>query len=169
SEIVRLILWVLVTLLYVSLWLAFGMVLSVIIRRAATSALIGFGAWLLFTTALFGGLILEIIKAITPLTGTDTTGILANNGTRELLQRFFPDILYNQASLALLNPQVMSRDVSTPTTIGGINQAQQQIPSILSLDQSFIIVWPQVVAMVALTVGLFAIAYIRFMRQEVRA
>ena len=51
----------------------------------------------------------------------------------------------------------------------GYAQAQQRIPSLLSLDQSFILVWPQVVALVALTVACFAIAYVRFMRQEVRA
>ena len=43
EEIVRLIVWLLVTVLYVALWLAFGLLLSVVIRRAATSALVGFG------------------------------------------------------------------------------------------------------------------------------
>ncbi|HEU4919045.1 MAG TPA: hypothetical protein VFT20_04850, partial [Candidatus Limnocylindrales bacterium] len=68
---------------------------------------------------------------------------------------------------ALLSPQVT--DVSTPATIGGYEQAAQRIPSLLSLDQSFILVWPQVVALVAITVACFALAYVRFMRQEVRA
>jgi ABC-2 type transport system permease protein len=67
----------------------------------------------------------------------------------------------------LLNPQVTT--VSTPATIGGYEQAQQRIPSLLSLDQSFILVWPQVVGLVALTVACFALAYVLFMRQEVRA
>ena len=43
------VLWVLLTFVDVSLWLAFGLLLSVVVRRAATSALIGFGAWLLLT------------------------------------------------------------------------------------------------------------------------
>ena len=86
---------------------------------------------------------------------------------QETLRRFLPDTLYREASLTLLNPQVSS--VSTPATIGGIEQAQQRIPSLLSLDQSFILVWPQVVALVALTVACFALAYVLFMRQEVRA
>lgn len=46
--------------------------------------------------------------------------------------------------------------------------AQQQIPSLLSLDQSILLVWPQVVAIVALTVVTFALAYVQFLRQEVR-
>ena len=53
--------------------------------------------------------------------------------------------------------------------LGEYEQAQQRIPSLLSLDQSFILVWPQVVALVALTVACFALAYVLFMRQEVRA
>ena len=54
EEIVRLAAWILVTFVYVGLWLAFGLLLSVVVRRAATSALIGFGVWFLLT--IFGGL-----------------------------------------------------------------------------------------------------------------
>ena len=103
---------------------------------------------------------------IAPLAGT-VEEQLQNIGLQETLRRFLPDTLYREASLTLLNPQVTS--VSTPATISQYEQAQQRIPSILSLDQSFILVWPQVVALVALTVACFAAAYILFMRQEVRA
>ena len=165
SEILRIILWVLLTGVYVSLWLAFGMLLSVVVRRAATSALIGFGAWLLLT--FFGGLIVSLIGGlIAPVAGTAEEQ-LSNIGVQETLRRFLPDTLYREASLTLLNPQVSS--VSTPATLGSYEQAQQRIPSLLSLDQSFILVWPQVVALVALTVLCFALAYVMFMRQEVRA
>lgn len=165
SEVLRIVLWVLVTFIYVSLWLAFGMLLSVVVHRAATSALIGFGTWLLLT--FFGGLIVSLIGGvIAPLTGS-AEELLRNNSLQESLRRLLPDTLYREASLTLLNPQVTS--VSTPATIGGYEQAQQRIPSLLSLDQSFILVWPQVVGLVALTVACFAVAYVMFMRQEVRA
>ena len=165
AELLRIVLWLLVTFVYVSLWLAFGMLLSVVVRRAATSALIGFGAWLLFT--FFGGLIVSLIGGvIAPVAGTAEEA-LRNNGIQETLRRLLPDTLYREASLSLLNPQVTS--VSTPATIGSYEQAQQRIPSLLSLDQSFILVWPQVVALVAMMVACFALAYVLFMRQEVRA
>jgi len=169
AEILRLLLWIVLTLIYVSLWLAFGMVLSVVARSAATSALIGFGTWVFLI--ILGGLIVPLVQGlVAPLAGiTDVGTYLQNKGLQELIQRVLPDEQFREASLVLLNPQVMSRDISTPTTIGGIAQAQQQIPSILSLDQSFILVWPQVVALVAVMVALFAIAYVKFMRQEVRA
>jgi ABC-2 type transport system permease protein len=165
SEVLRIVLWVLVTFIYVSLWLAFGMLLSVVVRRAATSALIGFGAWLLLT--FFGGLIVSLIGGVVAPGAGTATEQLSDIGLRETLSRLLPDTLYREASLTLLNPQVSS--VSTPATLGGYEQAQQRIPSLLSLDQSFILVWPQVVALVAMTVALFALAYVMFMRQEVRA
>ena len=165
AELLRIIVWVLVTVVYVALWLAFGMLLSVVVRRAATSALIGFGVW--FAVTFFGGLITGIIGGFfAPLSGSDAE-ILANNSVQETLSRLRPDILYAEASRALLSPQVTT--VSTPATIGAYDQAAQRIPSLLSLDQSFILVWPQVVALVAVTVACFAIAYVQFMRQEVRA
>ncbi len=165
AEVLRILLWVLLTFVYVALWLAFGMLLSVVVRRAATSALIGFGAWMLFT--FFGGLIVSLAGGvIAPLTGSAEEQ-LRNNGIQEGLRRLLPDTLYREASLSLLNPQVTS--VSTPATVDGYEQAQQRIPSLLSLDQSFILVWPQVVGLVAMMVACFALAYVLFMRQEVRA
>jgi ABC-2 type transport system permease protein len=165
SEALRLILWLILTFIYVSFWLAFGMLLSVVVRRAATSALIGFGAWLLLT--IFGGLITQLLGGfLAPLSGSVQEQI-QNVQVQQTINRFLPDTLYREASLVLLRPDVTS--VSSPSTIEGYQQAQQQIPSLLSLDQSFILVWPQVVALVALTVACFAIAYVRFMRQEVRA
>jgi ABC-2 type transport system permease protein len=165
AEILRIALWLLLSFIYVSLWLAFGMLLSVAVRRAATSALVGFGAWLLFT--FFGGLIVSLIGGIiAPLTG-NAEEVLRNNSLQEGLRRLLPDTLYREASLTLLNPQVTT--VSTPATIGEFAQAQQRIASVFSLDQSFILVWPQVVVLVGLTVACFAAAYVLFMRQEVRA
>ncbi|HET8785380.1 MAG TPA: ABC transporter permease [Candidatus Limnocylindrales bacterium] len=165
-ELLRIVLWVLVTMVYIALWLAFGLLLSVAIRRAATSALVGFGTWLLLS--FFGGLIVSLINGIVaPLTAASAEDALKNIGLREMLQRLLPDTLYREASLTLLNPQVTT--ISTPATLGQYAQAQQRIPSLFSLDQSFILIWPQVVGLVGLTVACFALAYVLFMRQEVRA
>src|SRR5689334_16830429 len=54
EEVVRLVAWLAVTVLYVALWLAFGTLLSVVIRRAATSALVGFGIWLFVAMPFIG-------------------------------------------------------------------------------------------------------------------
>ncbi len=167
SEIVRLASWVVVTLVYVALWLAFGMLLSVVVRRAATSALVGFGVWML--VAMFGQFIANLFLAfVAPLSAALTPDqAIATLQLRSFVLRLLPTTLYDEASVVLLNPALTQS--STPATIGQAIQAQQQIPTLLSLDQSLLLVWPQVVVLLALTVVLFALAYVRFMREEVRA
>ena len=41
--------------------------------------------------------------------------------------------------------------------------------TLLTFDQSFLLVLPHIVILIALTIGCFALAYAQFMRQEVRA
>lgn len=168
AELVRLGAWFGLTIVYVALWLAFGTLLSVVIRRAASSALVGFGVWLFVAIPIFGQLVLSIVASvIAPLSGSTADEILAARGFQELILRLLPSTLYSEASLVLLNPSITT--VSTPVTVGQLTQVQQQIPTLLSLDQSILLVWPHLVALFALTAVCFALAYVRFMRQEVRA
>jgi ABC-2 type transport system permease protein len=167
AEVVRLVLWLFVTILYVALWLAFGLVLSVVIRRAATSALVGFGVWLFVAVPLFGQLVVSILAGVLAPSGASASDALAAAGTQQFLLRLLPSTLYREASIVLLDPGVTA--ISAPATIGQYDQLQQQIPSLLTLDQSLLLVWPQVVTLIALSAICFAVAYIRFMRQEVRA
>jgi ABC-2 type transport system permease protein len=166
QELFRLVIWVGATFLYVALWLAFGLLLSVLIRRAATAALVGFGVWLVLT--IFGGLITQFVGGlVTPAANATTDEILGSIHLQEMIQRLLPSTIYNEVSLVLLRPDVT--ELGTPATIDQIQQAQQRIPSLLSLDQSLLLIWPHVVLLVALTVVCFAGAYVAFMRQEVRA
>ena len=166
SEVVRIVGWYLLTVLYVALWLAFGMLLSVVISRAATSALVGLGVWLFVAVPIFGQLIVSIVGGFVAPAGQTAQDILSAASAQQLLLRLLPSTLYSEASVVLLDPSVTT--VSTPT-LGQYIQAQQQVPTLLSLDQSLLLVWPHLVALLALTVLCFALAYAAFMRQEVRA
>ncbi|MFL5641993.1 MAG: ABC transporter permease [Chloroflexota bacterium] len=166
SEVLRLASWVLVTFVYVGLWLAFGLLLSVLLRRAATAALIGFGVWLL--VSVFGGLITTIVTGfLRPTADASIDTVLGNAQLQQLISRLMPSTLYAEISRVILNPSVTQ--VSAPTTIGQVVQGQQRIDTLLSLDQSLLLVWPQMVALVGLTIVCFGAAYVAFMRQEVRA
>jgi len=167
GEILRLGTWIGLTILYVALWLAFGTLLSVIIRRAATSALVGLGVWFFVAIPQFGQLLVSIVAAVISPGGTTAAAQLSALGTQQFLLRLLPSTLYREASSVLLNPTVSA--ITTPNTIDQVEQYQQQLTPLLSLDQSFLLVWPHVVTLFALTVGCFALAYARFMRQEVRA
>ena len=90
--------------------------------------------------------------------------MLANARLELNVRRFSPDQLYKDATGVLLNPSRQStRHRRRPAR--GPRPAEQALP----LDQSLLLAWWQVVALVAGTVVLFAAAYIMFMRQEVRA
>jgi ABC-2 type transport system permease protein len=161
--VIRLMLWLGVSVIYVGFWLAFATLCSVAFRRAATSALAAIGTWL--GISLFAALVVSLLAGVlapTP-TGATTEELLANARLEETLSRLSPSTLYQEATVVLLNPGVR--------TIGAIlpEQADRAIPSTLSLDQSLLLIWPQVVALIALTTVAFAAAYVLFMRQEVRA
>ena len=169
DEVFRLVAWIGFSVLWVALWLAFGLLLSVVVRRSATAALAGFGVWLLI--AIFGQLVVGLIAGIVAPYRAATTTVeavsLAN--LSDTIQRFLPLTLYLEGSKALLNPTVTVVGVAPPT-VGQLQQWVQQAPTTLfPLDQSLLLIGPQVIALILLTVGCFALAYARFMRQEVRA
>jgi ABC-2 type transport system permease protein len=166
EELIRLLAWLVLTVAYVSAWLAFGLLLSVLIRRAATSALIGLGVWILLT--VFGPAIVSVFSDALGVSTASDEAFLSSTRLQELITRIVPFNLYQEASLVLLNPQVT--DISTPGTVGQFIQAQQRMPgTLLSFDQSLLLIWPHFVVLVAATVVCFALAYVAFMRQEVRA
>ncbi|HET7646531.1 MAG TPA: ABC transporter permease [Candidatus Limnocylindria bacterium] len=166
GEVARMIAWVVVTILYIGLWLAIAMLCSVLSRRAATSALIAIGLWL--ALSLFGVLLAQLIAGfLDPMTGSvGTEAALRHAQLQQQLSIVNPGTVYAQATLALLNPG------ATAVVVPGLAEAiqlSQQIPTQLSLQQSLLIVWPQVVGLLAAMVLCFVASYIVFLRQEVRA
>jgi ABC-2 type transport system permease protein len=163
EEVVRLIAWLGVTVLYVALWLAFGTLLSVVIRRAATSALVGFGVWLFAAIPFIGPLLASLLGTFL---ASGSTTAAQYYSTIQWVQRLLPGQVYAEASAALLNPSTTSVSASE---IYSAQYAQQMPQTLLSFDQSLLLILPHIVILFALTVGCFALAYARFMRQEVRA
>ena len=165
AEIARLAAWLVVTVIYVGLWLAFATLCSVIVRRAATSALVAIGVWL--ALSLFGVLLARLVAGILdPGAGADASSAIAHAQLEQQLSAISPNTLYGQVTTALLNPSATS--VTVPG-IAQLIQLSQQVPTQLSIDQSLLVAWPQIVVLVAATVICFVLGYIGFLRQEVRA
>lgn len=164
ADVIRLLAWFAVAVVYVGFWLGFAMLCSVALRRAASSALVAIGTWLAFT--LFAVLLVSLLAGvIAPLPPNPTNEeILANARWSDLLARLSPPTLFADATAVLLDPSTR-----TLSTLVLASQVDRAIPSTLSVTQSLLLAWPQVVALVALTVLSFAVAYVVFMRQEVRA
>ena len=125
--------------------------------------MVAIATWLVL--ALFGSLLVHLLAGIIAPAPADATGaqILHNAQVEENLSRISPITLYDDATSALLDPEVRAVGVVT------VQQLDRAIVTDLSLEQSLLLVWPQIVGLVALTVVVFAAAYIGFMRQEIRA
>jgi ABC-2 type transport system permease protein len=157
TEVGRLFVWLIVSIIYVGFWQALATLTSVTVRRAASSALIAVGIWLVL--ALFGTFIFQAAaNLLSP--GEDE---VAATRVEILISRLSPATLFSETSTVLLDPTQRTVDLVT------VEQADRAILSNLSLSQSLSVVWPQIVGLLALTAALFAIAYVSFMRQEVRA
>jgi ABC-2 type transport system permease protein len=159
DDILRLVSWYVLSVVYIGFWLALATLCSVVFRRAATAAFVALTVWLVLT--FFGGLIADVI-----------TGYLANPDQiewytrRQELARLIPQTLYSEIATVVLDPSVRTLDV-----IGGalLNFEARAIPTALPYAQSVLLIWPQIVGLIAGTVICFALAYVAFMRQEVRA
>jgi ABC-2 type transport system permease protein len=164
EDVVRLAVWLAVSVIYVGFWLAFATLCSVAFRRAATALLVAIGLWLVAT--LFASLIASIAAGVIAPAPADATPteVVANAQVTDTLARLSPPTLYSEATQVILDPSARTTD-----TLLLAQQVDRAVASALPLTQSLLLVWVQVVAIVALTVISFAIAYTLFMRQEVRA
>jgi ABC-2 type transport system permease protein len=162
GDISRLFVWLVGTVAYVGVWLALATLASVLLRNAATSAIVAIGIWLLLT--LFGGLLAHLAAGIiSPVDQANPTSALSNAETELAVSRLSPVVLDDEVSTAMLIPEVRTLGFVTR------DQIDRALATPLSIDQSLALVWPQLVGLFAITVVLFAWAYIEFMRQEIRA
>ncbi len=167
EDVMRLVVWWILSLLYIGLWLAFALLCSVVVRRAATSAIIALSVWLILSLffTLVVGIVAGIMSPVAPDSGASSPDTVANTALVQNLSRLSPNQLFNEATGAILNPTIRTSSPAlvTPT------QADQAIASLLPLDQSLLVIWPQFVAIIAMTMVTFGAAYVAFMKQEVRA
>jgi ABC-2 type transport system permease protein len=166
EEIVRSLIFLGLALAYAGVWLALAILLSIVFRSPATAALSALGIWL-FLTILWPMLAPALAQIIAPpdireqLLGIPSLPTLQ---WTQGLSRLSPNDLFGEAVLALLSPDTRS--------LGPIFLSQLQgavIGSPLALGQSLMLAWPQAVSLIAGTIVLFAISYVSFQRQEVRA
>lgn len=162
TDVVRLAMWLIATMIYVTVWLALATLASATLRGAATSAVIAIGIWLVLT--LFGSLLFQLAAdVISPADPADPVSAQANAETELTLSHVSPVVLYDEAATALLVPEVRTLGLVT------FEQIDRALPSSLSASQSILLIWPQLVGMIAIVVVIFAGAYVAFMGKEVRA
>jgi len=164
GEIARIVVFFLISLLYVGFWLGLGILFSVIFNRAITSVLATISVWIFF--ALFISMIAGVIATwVAPVDqDSDVTAIIENQRVQTAFMRVSPTTLFEESTKTVLNPGTR--------TLRGIvleSEVRGMIAGPLSLGQSLILVWPHLVSLLTLTIICFAISYIRFLREEIRS
>lgn len=163
EEVARSLLFLLATIAYGGIWLALGLVFSVVFRQPASAALAAIAVWLFFT--VFWGILASLIaQAVLPIQYGLPDEIIAQIELELALSRVSPNTLYSEAMLALLQPTLRSVGFVLPVQLQGA-----LLGSPLPVDQSLAIIWPQLTGLIAATIVLFALAYVLFQRQEIRA
>ncbi|MFA5399397.1 MAG: ABC transporter permease subunit [Dehalococcoidia bacterium] len=165
EEILRLFIFIVVSILYGAFWMSLSVLFSVLFKKTSTSALAAIAVWIFLF--LFMGIIANLIAgAAFPLTQDSTVAQVADyDYLFRMISRISPGTLYAESIQAILIP-VMG---STSPTMMMIGMYSGLMPSPLPLSQSLMLVWPQLVGLVALTAVCFALAYVRFMREEIRS
>ena len=162
EEFLRIVFFIILSILYVAFWLNLSILFSVQFRQPATSALSGIAIWLFFS--VFYGMIVNLItKAMAPSPVAGEYQIIGFEELRLSLLRIMPNQLFSEATTTLLIPSVRSIGPLT------MEQVYGTIPGPLPLGQSVLLVWPQVTGLIAATVLCFAISYVSFMRREIRS
>lgn len=163
EEVGRGLMFLLATIFYGGIWLALALVFSVVFRQSATAALASIAVWLFFT--VFWGMIAGFLaQTLSPVRVGFPQEILARANMELALARLSPNTLYAEAMVALLQPAVRSLGILLPTQLEGAI-----LGAPLPLSQSLLLAWPQLTGLIAGSILLFALAYVLFQRQEIRA
>jgi ABC-2 type transport system permease protein len=165
GEALRLIVFALISIIYGAFWMALAVLFSILFKSATTSMLASIGLWIFFFffMSMIAG---SIANALVPLDQSSTLEMMTRSAEIQgMIARISPRTLYEEATIALLVPEVGS--LNLVLLMSAIVGGRMLTP--LSFNQSLLLVWPQVVSIIALAAICFAVSYTRFMREEIRA
>ncbi|MBI4658548.1 MAG: ABC transporter permease [Verrucomicrobia bacterium] len=168
EEIGRLVVYLIVSIAYVSFWLGLAILFSILFRSLATSVLASVALWIFFS--FFIGFASDLVAdALKPVRNSrDTEQIVANRRVADAASLASPAVLYSQATSTILDPYRRTR--SNLVLTGMMERLSlERFRNPLPLDQSILVVWPYLTSLLALTLVCFGLSYVIFMRQEIRS
>ncbi len=164
EEILRIIIFIAICVCYGTFWMSLAMLFSVVLDKTATSILTSVAIWIFFF--FFVQIIASAIaNAMAPLENASLATQIRNFNIGLGINRLSPSYLFMESITILLIPSGSHLFLRAITT----SDISNMILSPLSLGQSLIQVWPQIIAIIALAIICFAISYVVFIKQEIRS
>jgi ABC-2 type transport system permease protein len=164
DEIARIFLFTLLTILYLSVWLAIGLFFSTVTKKIANSMFLSLSAWV-FSVVVISILAFLLANFIVPTqvsySGAAGTQFFSDLQTKyeiaSSIQRVSPSVLYQEAA-SLIVAVTRSSSSSGVLVSYGSGGAEQNLMSI----------WPHITALAVILVVFFVLSYIIFLRKEIR-
>lgn len=170
EEVLRLVAYLIVSILYISFWLGISILFSVVFRSTATSALASLAVWIFFSffIGLGAGFLADAVAPVSQgSTGVDPSVVIKNEQIQRTVSLFSPMTLYNEATSTILDPT--RKTTKTMVLMGPLERLSlSRFQNPLPLSQSLFIVTPHLISLIAVTFLCFGICYYVFMRQEIR-
>lgn len=169
EEVLRLLIYFVISLLYISFWLGISILFSVVFRSTATSALASLALWIFFSffVSLGAGVLADAMVPVGQGSQVDPEIVVRHGQIQRSVSLVSPMNLYSEGTSTILDP--MRKTTSSIILMGplerlSISRFQNPLPLLDSLK----IVWPDLVSIIAITFVCFGICYAVFMRQEIR-
>ena len=170
EEVLRLAIYVITSILYVSFWLGIAILFSVVFRSTATSALASLAVWIFFSffVGLGAGFMANAVAPISQSgSNVDPSVLVKHEEVKRTVSLLSPMNLYNDATTTILDPtRKTTRGLVFVGPLERLSLSRFQNP--LPLLQSLIIVAPYLISIIAITFLCFGVCYLVFMRQEIR-
>jgi ABC-2 type transport system permease protein len=169
EEVWRLFVYLIISIFYISFWLGLAILFSICFRSIATSALASIALWIFLS--FFVPLGAEVVaNTVAPIEGKESLNpetVIQNAQIKERVGLFSPMVLYSDASATIVNP--MRKTTKSMILMGPMEElSASRFQNPLPLGQSLLVVYPHVVALIAITMICFALSYLVFMMQEIR-
>jgi ABC-2 type transport system permease protein len=167
EELWRIVIYLVISIVYVSFWLGMAILFSILFRSVATSALAALAAWIFFSFFITLGADIAA-KAIVPdARESNPENFIKRAKVANAIALSSPMKLYTDATATIIDPLRKT----TKFVVLGYNEqiSLARFSGPLSLGQSALIVMPYIISLIAVTCLCFAVSYAAFMRQEIRS
>ena len=170
EEVLRLVIYLIISILYISFWLGISILFSVAFRSTATSALASLAVWIFFSffVGLGAGFVADAVAPVSQSgSNVEANVLIRHEEVQRTVSLFSPMTLYNDATTTILDPtRKTTRGFVLVGPLERLSLSRFQNP--LPLLQSLIIVVWYLIAIIAITFLCFGVCYLVFMRQEIR-
>lgn len=172
GEIPRLLIFWVLSVTYLGFWLTLAVLMSILCRSVSASALASAALWIFmtfFVPFLAGGLAQSLSPESDPLNPARQE-VLAREDLKRKISLISPTAIYNESAAFLLDPARRTLNQSVQRfDKASTDRYTGRFTGPLEVSQSLMVAAPHLAAMLVLALLTFQIAYLVFMKQEIRS